>query len=78
MRKWMMVLVLSVMLCGTAEASIAGVLASAWNVVPAVLNIANEGIHLICGTVHNALHGLANGLKVDLSSTEPAPEVPHE
>ena len=79
MRKALLVIGLTLLLCGTAEAGVSDVLAGVWNVIPAALNIVNNGIHLVCGTVHNALHGLADGLKVDLSASEPQPtEAPHE
>lgn len=79
MRTFMIALLLTLSLCGRAEAGIQEVLAGAWNIVPAAITIVNNGIHLVCGTVHNAVHGLAAGLKVDLSASEPTPtEAPHE
>ena len=60
-----------------AEAGVGGLLAGVWNVIPGALNVVNKGVHFVMDpiltTVHSAIHGLAEGLTVDLTPSEPAP-----
>ena len=41
------------------------VVKTAWNVVPAVVTVANSTIHFVCGKVHDGLHSVAEWLKIE-------------
>ena len=76
MRRTVLAILFSVLVCGTAEAGVLSGIVAAWNVVPASIHLVNRGIHFVCGTLHSGLHGLAGVLQVDLTPSEPHPAVP--
>ena len=82
MKRLLVAVGLASLLVGTpASASVGGAVAGVWNLVPGVLNVVNRGVHFIMDpvlkTIHSGLHGLAEGLTVDLTPSERVEET-HE